>query len=212
MNGVANLQTGEVILHGSEALGHSPVGGTSFVGSHGTKTLIPVEEVKLAPTHGKADESSKASQWALHALNGRHKDIMRRLIEGANLVDVAKHMGVSLDALTIIVNSPLFRAELKKQLEQASREVSARLENLAGEALDYIRQMMRETASEMTRRSCADSILDRAGYGRTEKKQLFVIGGEEVIKELNRRRAEAAFAGARDVTGAEEESAEGKSA
>ena len=62
---------------------------------------------------------------------------------------------------------------------------------MANEALDVLKVLMRNARSESIRKVSADSILDRAGYAKVEKKLIGIVSGEDVIKELNRRRRES---------------------
>lgn len=177
--------------------------GTTYVGKCSNPTskeqqklLVPTDELSTEHTRAKNDSGSPSrkleTQGALLALTGRHKEIMRRLTEGSSLTRITELMGISNDALTLITRSPMFREELGKMLEKKAFEVGERLEDLSNEALDEIRNLMRSAKTEAIRKSSAESILDRAGYGKVERKVVYAVTGEEVIKELNRRNAERA--------------------
>ncbi len=177
--------------------------GTVLLKVNGDKQLlVPASDAAVkGPEVGSGGDGPKVHSAVnngkdLKSLNGKHREVMRRLGEGATQMQIAEQMGVSLDALSLICNSPLFRDELDKVLEKKAYVVADRLEDLANEALDNIKGLMRNARSEMVKKGAAESILDRAGYSRLEKKQLFVTTGEDVIKELNRKRAEEA----KDVT------------
>ena len=73
----------------------------------------------------------------------------------------------------------------------ADFSVVRRAEELSNEALDTLKTLMRNARSEAIRKTSADSILDRAGYVKIEKRIVGIIGGEEVIRELGRRRRSA---------------------
>ena len=133
-------------------------------------------------------------------ISPRHREIMRRVVEGARHTDIAAHMGMEPESISLIVNSPLVRAEIDKMMEERDEAVTSRLDNLSGEATDRIKNLMRNANSQMLQARMAESILDRAGYGKVDKKIVAVVGGDEVIKSLNRRRAEEAD-GAREDPG-----------
>lgn len=139
-------------------------------------------------------ESEKAppapSKWEPQKLNPRHREIMRRLIEGASYKAIAEQMGVSAQAIMLIANSKLFKEEMEKLEAAADFQVTRRADILSNEALDTLKVIMRYGKSELARKSAADSILDRAGYGKVEKKLVGIINGEEVIKALNKQRRE----------------------
>lgn len=171
--------------------------GTVYVGNGAKQILAPVSDISTQKgSSGNGVHRAETEGNGLKSLNGKHKEVMRRLVEGASQMQIAEQMGVSQDALSLICNSPLFREELDKVLEKKAYVVADRLEDLANEALDNIKMLMRNARSEMVKKGAAESILDRAGYSRLERKQLFVTTGEDVIKELNRKRAEDA----KDVT------------
>ena len=88
------------------------------------------------------------------------------------------------------MHSPLFEAELGRMMEEADRTVAERIESLSPEALDKIRDMMRKARSQSLQTRMAMEILDRAGYSKVEKQAVLTVSGEDVIKELNRRKAE----------------------
>jgi len=105
-------------------------------------------------------------------------------------VDIAKQVGIGPQRLSVIMHSPSFVAGLERLMDEADRTVMERIESLSPEALDKIRDMMREAKSEALQAKMAAEIFDRAGYGKVEKKAILNMDGEAVIKELNRRKAE----------------------
>ncbi len=126
----------------------------------------------------------------LKRLKPRHREIIRRLVEGKRPVDIAKQMGIGPQRLSVIMHSPSFVAGLERFMDETDRTVMERIESLSPEALDKIRDMMRKAKSESLQSKMAMEILDRAGYGKVEKEAVLTMSGEEVIKELNRRKAE----------------------
>ena len=131
-------------------------------------------------------------KWEPKQLTPRHREIMRRLLEGAHKNTIAEEMGITPQAVIIISTSQLFREELAKMETEADFQVIKRAEDLSNEALDTLKNLMRFARSEAMKARAADSILDRAGYSKVEKKIIGVVSGEEVIRELNRRRREEA--------------------
>lgn len=130
-------------------------------------------------------------KWEPKHLNPRHREIMRRLLEGANYRIIAEEMGIHVQTVMLVATSKLFVSELTKMESEADFTVIKRAEALSNEALDTLKNIMRFGKSELARKSSADSILDRAGYSKVEKKLIGIVNGEDVIMELNRQRREA---------------------
>ena len=51
----------------------------------------------------------------------RHIEIMNRLLLGQKEVEIANDLGMSQSRISIIVTSPLFQLELKRQLRRDNR-------------------------------------------------------------------------------------------
>mgnify|MGYP001583974512 FL=1 len=130
-------------------------------------------------------------KWEPKQLNARHREIMRRLLEGANYRIIAEEMGIHVQTVMLVATSKLFISELSKMEADADFNVIKRAEALSHEALDTLKNLMRFGKSELARKSSADSILDRAGYAKVEKKLIGIVNGEDVIMELNRQRRES---------------------
>ena len=145
----------------------------------------------ITPTNGNG--VSQEGRWQVSTLTPRHREIMRRLLEGATYIDIAQQMGLHKQTIYLIASSKLFVEELKKMESEATFQVIQRADALAGEALDVLKLIMRTANQDAVRKSAADSILDRAGYSKIEKKIIGIVSGEEVIRELNRRRRESAL-------------------
>lgn len=142
-------------------------------------------------SNGNGKDMEPHARWQVTALTPRHREIMRRLLEGATYVDVAQEMGLHKQTIYLIASSKLFMEELKKMESEATFNVVQRADALAGEALDILKILMRTANQDAIKKSAADSILDRAGYSKIEKKIIGIVSGEEVIRELNRRRRES---------------------
>ena len=154
------------------------------------ESLIP-DELTAKPPPAEAETSTTPTKWEPQKLNARHREIMRRLLEGANYRVIAEEMGIHVQTVMLVSTSKLFTSELSKMEAEADFNVIKRAEALSHEALDTLKNIMRFGKSELARKSSADSILDRAGYAKVEKKLIGIVNGEDVIIELNKQRREA---------------------
>ena len=127
-------------------------------------------------------------RWQVTALTPRHREIMRRLLEGAPHKQIAQEMGLHPQTIYLITTSALFIAELQKMEETADFQIIKRAEALAGEALDVMKVLMRYSKNDAIKKAAAGDILDRAGYAKVEKRLIGIVSGEDVIRELNRRK------------------------
>lgn len=130
-------------------------------------------------------------KWEPKTLNPRHREIMRRLLEGASYKMIAEEMGIHTQTVMLVATSKLFQSEIAKMEAEADFNVIKKAEALSSEALDTLKNIMRFGKSELARKSSADSILDRAGYGKIEKKIVGIVNGEDVIRELNKQRRDS---------------------
>lgn len=116
-------------------------------------------------------------------LHGRHLALMRRLAAGVKLCDAADELGYSQQRAIIVTNSPLFRDEYAKLLEDIKQGV-VKVESTVSHMDGGIRKRMEEEAinslnvliglrdgatSERVKQISAMDILDRAGYKATDK-------------------------------------------
>lgn len=134
-------------------------------------------------------------QWEAKQLRPRHREIMRRILEGATYSEIACDMGIHPQTVMLVCSSAIFKEELAVLEANADFQVIRRAEDLSNEALDKLKVLMRRARSEVLQASCAEKVLGIAGYSKIEKKQISVVSGEDVIRELNRRRREAYNAG-----------------
>ena len=152
-------------------------------------TLI---EINPKPMPAEAELANTAPvKWEPKQLNPRHREIMRRLLQGASYRIIAEEMGIHVQTIMLVATSKLFVSELSKLEAEADFSVIKTAESLSLEALDTLKNIMRFGKSELARKSSADSILDRAGYSKVEKKLIGIVNGEDVIMELNKQRREA---------------------
>src|SRR5690349_21259356 len=101
-------------------------------------------------------------------------------------------MGIHKQTVMLVATSPLFRAELAKLESEADFNIVQRAESMSNEALDKLKTLMRSARSEFLQKAAAERILDTAGYSKIERRIVGVVSGEDVIRELNKRRREAA--------------------
>lgn len=168
-------------------------------------TILDTLVSQLPQVRSAEEEHSKSGQrWEVQVLNPRHREIMRRLLLGATYKEVAEQIGLHVQTIMLVATSKLFVAEMSKIAEGMDLSVQQKAEELSNEALDILAVLMRRSRSEMVRKSSADSILDRAGYGKIEKRLVGVVDAEAVIREINRARRERVLGELGDRAGASE--------
>jgi malonyl CoA-acyl carrier protein transacylase len=110
----------------------------------------------------------------------RHRALMRRLVAGMKLSDACDDIGFSISRASLIVNSPLFQAEMKTMEAEVAREFQ---EAEAQRPTDPVRVLLTESAEKaaktldgalsdenvMARVNAAKDILDRTGYAKEDK-------------------------------------------
>ena len=110
----------------------------------------------------------------------RHRALMRRLVAGMTLSDACVDIGFTVSRASIIVNSPLFQAEMKVMEGEIAKEFQ---EAEAQRPTDPTRMVLSESAemaaktlkgamsdeNPMIRVSAAKDILDRTGYAKEDK-------------------------------------------
>lgn len=131
-------------------------------------------------------------RWEPDVLRPRHREILRRVLEGSTYQDIADAMGIHKQTVMLVATSKLFRSELAKLEERLDFNIVQRADSMANEALDKIKTLMRSARSEFLQKACAERILDTAGYSKVERKIVGIVTGEDVIRELNKRKRESA--------------------
>lgn len=99
-------------------------------------------------------------------LSPRHREIMRRVAVGERQCDIAADMHLSERALSIIVNSPLFQAELEKMMEKIDQTVydaMGELVKLQPDAVEAIQSSITQTDLPVLRFNAARDLLNRTG-------------------------------------------------
>ena len=148
-----------------------------------------------------ADEQKNPppQKWQVDVMRPRHREILRRVLEGATYIEIADQMGIHRQTVMLIATSPMFQSELQKLEEQRDYAVIQRADSMAHEALDTIKVAMRSARSEFLRVKSAKDMLDIAGYSKIERKIVGIVTGEDVIRELNKKRREAIFNNSAEV-------------
>ena len=136
------------------------------------------------PLHNDTKEySPSTTQQQPKHMTGRHLALMRRLAAGMTLQSAADELGYSIQRASIVVNSPLFKEEYAKLLNDIKTGV-VQVESTIAHMDGGIRKRMEEEAinslntlitlrdgakSERVKQISAMDILDRAGYKATDK-------------------------------------------
>ncbi len=113
-------------------------------------------------------------QNALQLIRPRHREIMRRLVCGQTQREIAEELSLNEGRLSIIINSPLFKVELKKMEKDVRAravanigDVSARVAKMQGPALDVLEKIItNKTEKEVPyslKRAAAMDVLELAG-------------------------------------------------
>ena len=154
----------------------------------------PLEALlKAAPSPPITAEEEKKppAKWEPLQLNARHREIMRRILEGGSYIEIAEAMGIHKQTVMIVCTSKLFIAELQKMEAELDYSVIKRAEGMSNEALDQVKLLMRKGRSQNIQFQAASRILDTAGYSKIDKKVIGIVDGAEVIREMNKARREA---------------------
>jgi hypothetical protein len=110
----------------------------------------------------------------------RYRDLMRRLVCGQERKHIMRDMKMSPANYTVIIGSPLFKAELAKMTIELDKQVldklstskvedvvDRKLKKASPEAADVNIALLR-SSSEKTRQRSSFDILDRTGHKPTE--------------------------------------------
>lgn len=144
-----------------------------------------------SPLTAEEQKNPPPQKWEVDVMRPRHREILRRVLEGATYVEIADQMGIHRQTVMLIATSPMFQSELAKLEQERDYAVIQRADSMAHEALDTIKVAMRTARSEFLRVKSAKDMLDIAGYSKIERKIVGIVTGEDVIRELNKKRREA---------------------
>lgn len=129
----------------------------------------------------------------------RHRALMRKLVSGMTLSDACDDIGFSITRASVIVTSPLFKAEM----ERMQADVDGRFAELEAEKSgDDTRKILSDTSEEAARTlkgalsdmnvaarvNAAKDILDRTGYAKEDKikANVLVEPSQALIDVVNR--------------------------
>lgn len=131
----------------------------------------------------KSDEELAESTKRLmpDRVSTRHRALMRRLLAGMTPGEAARELGYSLTRVSLIIRSPLFRAEM----ENMQREINEKFTDREGKEIhqDVVRERLKRASEKAARTlegaldddsgrvrlSAAKEILDRTGYAKKEQ-------------------------------------------
>ena len=122
-------------------------------------------------------------------INSRHRALMRRLVAGMTLSQACEDIGFSITRASLIVNSPLFKAEKEKmEADVAKGFVEAESERgiiasdptrvVLSESAEKAAKTLKgalDDASPTVAMSAAKDILDRTGYAKEDKIKAKVV-------------------------------------
>ena len=116
--------------------------------------------------------SPSVERYGLSYIRPYHREIARRLVLGEKASSVCLDLNMSPSRMSIIINSPLFKLELRR-LEQArdadTVDVTKTLRELSPVALEVVERTMYMAKSESLRFNAAQDVLDRAGVAKVSK-------------------------------------------
>ena len=114
-------------------------------------------------------------------INTRHRALMRRLLSGMTVGQAADDIGMNRGRASVIINSPLFQAEMKEMSEDIKREFVESeghdIQKCLAEAREKLMQASPNAAqvlvdglsNEKERQLSAKEILDRVGVKGKEE-------------------------------------------
>jgi len=126
---------------------------------------------------------------AVAMLSPKYREIARRLLAGETQADIARAMGLSTHAISVIVNkNPLFKramSEMQCKADQVTFDLLALMRTHSQEAAETVLAAMRdETAPLSTRRLAAKDVLGYAGYSNTNTPQVNISQTNLTFEQL----------------------------
>lgn len=132
---------------------------------------------------------------ATKEMSTRHRAILRRVILGESGREIAEALDMSTQIIHEITTSPLFIAEktrAERDIVDRVTDVKARIVKAAEPAMDTIESILngRAALTNITNleRMAAQDILDRAGFGKIEKKIVAHTDMATLIRIAHERR------------------------
>lgn len=127
----------------------------------------------------------------------RHREIIRRLVAGEMQCNIARSIGMTEGRLSIICNSPAFKAELQRisgGADDNARDVSSRIKELSVDAMTILENAILDPNKEVPiklKTDIARDVMDRAGFGAVKKMQVTDVHlTSDDIADLRMRRAQ----------------------
>lgn len=137
--------------------------------------------------------SGAVPQQPLTYLWERHEEMVRQLLAGKRQCDVARDLGISESRLSVIVNSPEFKARLQELSGQKSEEAAsldAYFREAAKKGAAFLGELLDQRTTPFNanlKLKASTAVLDRAGYGPVTKSQGSVdhtVRAEGIFKSL----------------------------
>lgn len=122
--------------------------------------------------NGEPIPSMTVQKFGLTYVRPMHREIARRLVLGQKVKDIAADLNITPTRISTLVNSPVFKKEIKRLEDQRDvgvSDVTRTLREVAPVCLEQVERLMYNAKSEKVRLSAAQDLLDRAGYGAVNK-------------------------------------------
>jgi len=117
--------------------------------------------------------ASEDRKIKLQALRPHHRSMARlQVAYGLRTKELAKRFGMLEPQVSIIVNSPLYQAELARLenfADEMAVDVGGELNQLAGRAVEIIAEDLHSKEKSAQRTKSAFAVLDRTGYHKKEE-------------------------------------------
>lgn len=143
-----------------------------------------------------ANKSSPLS--VVHKLRARHHEIARRLACGQTAIEVSRQMGVTPGWLSLMINKSEAFQELlshyQTERDANALDFKAKIETVAGMALERLEDTLADDGAELSPKFLLDAtqaMLDRAGYGPVQKRELRATSLNLSPEDIKRIRDEA---------------------
>jgi len=117
--------------------------------------------------------TGRKPKYTLQHLWERHHAIKRLLIAGLKHKDIAKRLNCTPQNVCDVYNSPLFQEQLRAtsiKADDRAIDIARRIEEIAPKAIKVIEETIDDVNGDRKLRvSASQDVLDRAGYGKTQK-------------------------------------------
>jgi hypothetical protein len=137
----------------------------------------------------------RKANYVVQDIWDNHREMVRLLVSGWKEVDIARHLGVSVQTIVNAKNSPVIQrqiAVMRGARDAEALDVAIEIKNLAPKALAVLEELMENSPKDAVRMGCATDILDRAGFGAPKKIEVATVHlTKDDIEEMRMRMAEA---------------------